>query len=347
MKIYIWIAIAIVIIAGGVLIWDWNMKIPQPLNVPSLSPSTSSLPSPKQSSSLKLPLGGVSLPKPSGAPLPSKTEGTVFFAIKDKAESLDNFRSILAQLSGVSVHGTQGKWISVKNTPPLLDLLKIYRTEQETAFLAALNLPVGTYDQLRLDIGSIVLMTKDGMYHETKLPSKRLMMNMHLIIEHDNQSAVIVDIMSDKSIHKTGNGKYVFMPVINLETRSKLSQVQMLPTGFVTLVGGKTDMHLDAGMDEQGELKKDFSFGPTTEFEIIENAIHIIPPDKTDEMNVKIPAQQAIDIAIKSGGVSGVISVKIIHRAGKVVWQVTGFKEGEVKGTVFVNVLSGLVEGTE
>ncbi len=343
MKIYIWIILAIIIVAVGVLVW--NMTLPQPVSAPSASQTPS--PTPEQSSSLKLPQGGVILPKPSNMPAPAKTEGSVFFAIKDKAESLDNFSSILAQLSGVAVHSTAGGWISVKNTPPLLDLLKLYRTEKETAFLAALNLPVGTYDQLRLDIGSIVLMTKDGVYHETKLPSKQLKLTMRLVVEGAGQSSVVVDIMSDKSIHKTGNGLYIFTPVINLETRSKLSQVQLLPTGFVTLVGGKTDTSINAGMDENGELKKEFAFSQATEFEIVENAIHVIPQDRTEEMNAKIPAQQAIDLAIKSGGISSVVSVKIIHRAGKVVWQVMGMKEGEVKGIVYINVLSGVVEGTE
>ena len=342
MKTYIWIIIVVLIVAVGAFLW--NMSLPQPLVMPS--PSMSASPAAMESTSLKVPAGGVTFPTPKRAPVPAKNEGTVVFAVKDKAQGLDSFKYILVQLSGMSVHSPTGGWKELPNTPPLLDLLKLSHTENEAVFISELNLPTGTYDQIRFDVGSVVLMTQDGKYHEAKVPSKQIKLNVHLVIEHGNVSTVTIDMMADKSIHMTGNGLYIFLPVLNLETRSKVTQAQVLPTGYVTFISGKSDTVLNVGMDENGMLKKDFVFDNSVEFDIVENVIHVLPKDKADELNAKITAQQAIDIAVKSGEVSSVLSVKVIHRANKVVWQVAGFK-GEIMRSVFVDVITGLVVGTE
>lgn len=342
MNKYVWIVVVLVL--AGIIIWYGAPQ--QRVAVPPTPPSTSVLPSATPVGGITIPAGGVKLSTPVRAPAPAKNQGTVTFAIKDKAESLDNFQYILLQLTGISVHNPGGQWIAMKSTPPLFDLLKLYRSEKQSAFLTELNLDAGTYDQIRFDVGTIVLVTKDGVSHEAKVPSKEIKLNSHLIVEKGGKSSVTVDIVSAKSIHSTGKGEYIFAPVVSLETRSKLEQTQVSPTGFVTIIGGKTDTSIDAGMDESGDMKKGFSFDPNTNFEMIGNALHVIPKGES-ETDIKVTAQSAIDYAVQSGNVTSVISVRIFHRSGKIVWQIRGVKSDGGMATVFIDAVSGLVVGTE
>jgi len=333
------VLVTVIAVTAGIL---WYGSLPEVAVAPT--PSTSASPTPK--SPIAVPAGGVRLPMPVRAPVPTPNQGTVTFTLTDKAESLDNFQYILVQLSGVSVHKSGGQWVTMKNTPPLFDLLKLYKAEQANAFLAEFNLDVGTYDQFRFDIGSMVLVTKDGVYHEAKVPSREVRLTMNLVVEKGNKSSVSVDIMSNKSIHRTGDGKYIFTPVLNLETRSKLSQTQVLSTGMVTLIGGKTDMSMMSGMDENGDIRRDFVFDANTEFEILGNVIRVIPKEES-QTTIKIMTQQAIDLAIQSGNLTSVISLKTTYRAGKLVWQVRGVKSDGGMGTVYLDVITGAVTGTE
>lgn len=340
-KIFIIIGIVIALVAGVFILLQTNTQQPAESTSPMATPSAS----PTVVGGLMVPPGGVALPPPVRASAPAKNQGTVVFALKDSAESLDNFQYILLQLKGVSVHSHGGAWIQMKNTPPLFDLLKLYRSAKESAFLTELNLDVGTYDQVRLDVGAITLVTKDGIYHAAKVPSSMLQFNSQLIVEKAGKSSVTVEILSDKSIHSTGNGIYIFAPVIKFETRSKLSNIQVFPTGEVSLIGGKTDTSIDAGMDENGDLKKDFSFDPSTNFEIIGNVIHVIPKGES-QAEIKIMPQEAIDIAIRGGYVTSVLSIKTTHRMNKTVWQITGIKADGMVGMIYIDVVSGLVVGS-
>lgn len=340
-KIFIIIGIVIALAAGVFFLLQTNM--PQVTETPLPTPTAS--PSPTVVGGIMVPSGGVTLPPPARASAPAKNQGTVVFALKDKAESLDNFQYILLQLKGVWVHKSGGAWIQMKNTPPLFDLLKLYRSEKESAFLTELNLDAGTYDQVRLDVGAITLVTKDGVYHVAKLPSSIWQFNSQLIVEKAGKSSVTVDIVSDKSIHSTGNGMYIFAPVIKFETRSKLSDIQVFPTGEVSLIGGKADTSMDAGMDENGDMKKDFFFDAATNFEIIGNVIRVIPKGES-QAEIKIMPQEAIDIAIRGGYVTSVLSIKTTHRMNKTVWQITGIKADGMMGTIYIDAVTGLVVGS-
>lgn len=342
MNKYILSVLIIGIAFSGIILWYSNMQ--RPMAMVSPVPSVSVLATPM--GSMGVAVGDVKLPMPMRAPMPAKNQGTVTFAIKDKAESLDNFQYILLQLKGVSVHHAGGQWIAMKSTPPLFDLLKLYRSEKESAFLTELNLDAGIYDQIRFDLGTIMLVTKDGMSHEAKIPSKEIKFNSRLIVEKEGKSSVTIDIISAKSIHLTGRGEYIFAPVINLETRSKLDQTQIFPTGMVTIIGGKTDTTIDVGMDENGDMKKDFFFDSSTTFEIIGNIFHVVSKDE-NEADINITVQQAIDAAMQGGNLSRVVSLKISDRRMKVVWQVRGIKSNGGIATIFIDANTGLVVGME
>ncbi len=341
MNKYVFLVFVTVIAVTALILWYGSMP-----EVNVITPEASMLAIPTPTGYTGIPTGGVRLPAPVRAPAPTKNQGTVTFAITDKAESLDSFQNILVQLSGVSVHKENGGWVAMKNTPPLFDLLKLYKSEQALAFLAELNLDQGTYDQFRFDIGSMVLVTKDGVYHEARVPSKEIKLNTKLVVENGNKSSLTVDIISDKSIHMTGKGAYIFTPVMKIETRSKLEQTQVLVTGMVTLIGGKTDMSVTTGMDESGETKRDFMFDANTEFEIIGNVIRVIPQEES-QVTIKVMPQQAIDLAIQSGNLTSVISLRTMQRNGKFVWQIRGVKSDGSIVTVNLYVITGAVTGTE
>ena len=220
---------------------------------------------------------------PGGAKKPSGSQGRILFTLSDAAVAMDTLDSILMAVNEVSVHSPGTGWVTVLKIPKQVDLLKLYR-ENKSVILSDTYLNAGSYSQIRLLIGTIAVTPRGSAPEagiEAKLPSKEIKIVGKLEVAKGQTSAVEFDFMADKSLHKTGNGKYIFAPVVKIDTKSDVDNVQITQNTIikdktVEIFGGLQKFTAIFGMDETGELKQNFSFGPYANLELDGDKIKII-----------------------------------------------------------------------
>ncbi|MEK6900032.1 MAG: DUF4382 domain-containing protein, partial [Nanoarchaeota archaeon] len=159
--------------------------------------------------------------------------------------------SIMVTIDSVSVHSAEEGWVTVSSAPKTVDLLKL-KAEGSNELLADVNLKVGTYQQLRLNI-SKVLVTDDKGEHEAKLPSGELKIIGVLKVTENSTSTASFDFIADESLHVTGNGEYILAPVVQLETKEK-AQVELKEDKKVEIKGGILKTKTKVGMDAKGNV---------------------------------------------------------------------------------------------
>ncbi|OHA27057.1 MAG: hypothetical protein A3C06_00980 [Candidatus Taylorbacteria bacterium RIFCSPHIGHO2_02_FULL_46_13] len=274
------------------------------------------------------------------APAKSKDTGRVIFSITDEAVGLDTLQSIMLTVNELSVQSSQGSWVSISKTPRTFDLLNLHE-KARNELLSDLNLTAGSYTKIRLSIGKVVIVSKEGLKNvEAKLPSQTLTFNTKIVVEKGGTSGVSFDFDSGKALHRTGDGTILFFPVVKLNTQHGIGLVQMLG-GNVELLNGLSDFDQTLGVDENGNLKIGFALAASTKLELLGNIVRILPADEK-AADLKVSAQTAIDTAIQSGYISTALSVQTILREKSRVWQIVGTK-GAMLVTVYVDINTGKV----
>jgi hypothetical protein len=168
------------------------------------------------------------------------TEGTgkLILKLTDAPPEL-NITEALVNISHVNVHyegtnGTNGSWITVVNESQTFDLIQL---QNATDFLGAVTLEAGWYTQIRLYVES-ALVTIDGVQYDLKISSKNVKLITPWLMQDNETLTLILDFDVHKSVHKTGNDKYIMKPTIKV--------IQDGGTGFECDAGGK----YEAGINE-------------------------------------------------------------------------------------------------
>lgn len=207
----------------------------------------------------------------------STQEGRAVFTMTDDAANMSEVTSIKITVNSIKVLNESESWTTVSNEQQTYDLLKL-KSSGTQVLLAEYNLTPGTYNQIRLNISQIVVTDASGD-HTAKLPSGELKIVGKLVINANSTSTVKFDFIADESLHLTGNGTYIFAPVVKLETRQR-ANVDLRFRENVRISDGKIDDDRKEGMDIEG------NFGE--EYHINENSRLIIRGDKiTEELNLR------------------------------------------------------------
>jgi hypothetical protein len=194
------------------------------------------------------------------------TEGRVVFSVTDAAADMGAVSKITLKISKVEVHSAADGWVTVSTTPRTYSLLEL-NARNEFELLADVNVKANTYDQARLTTDGVSIQTTDGATHTAKLPSGVLKINTELAVRAGETSSMSFDFIANKSLHITGNGQYIFAPVIKAETKSN-TNVEVNTNGIVEISGGRTDEVSNVGMDIDGSVKADFQIKAAEKLEI-------------------------------------------------------------------------------
>ena len=197
--------------------------------------------------------------------MPSKTannqsydptvQGKLVLGITDAAAQMGSISSVVVTVSSVDIHNETEGWINVSDQTKDYDLL-VLKQSGMVSLLANTNVTAGTYDQVRLNI-SKVLVVENGTQKEAKLPSGELKIFGNIIVEADKTSTAVFDFIADESLHVTGDGKIIFMPVIKLQKHTQAS-VEVTANNEVKITGGNRQNDENFGMNENGEVKSNF-----------------------------------------------------------------------------------------
>ena len=180
--------------------------------------------------------------------------GLAYFGITDAAAN--GVSSVVLNVTSLEVKEHGGAWERIDLNDTSFDLLQL-NSSGRFALMAQANLSPGTYDQVRMDIGSVTI-TDDNGTHEAKLPSNELVLNTQLLVHEKESSSAEFDFNVNDSLHKTGNGEYILAPVVRTRTRAHVEARVQHEHGNASLdvSGGQETDHRTEGMDLNGTMRE-------------------------------------------------------------------------------------------
>ena len=213
---------------------------------------------------LVLLLSGCELSGGSGS---GSASGTVSLAITDGP--VDDAEHVYVQFSGVEFHAASGQTTTVSINPPeQVDLVQ----QVDGASAVLLNdvtLPAGQYNWIRLQVDTAD--TRDtyavinGAEYELTIPSgaqSGLKLVRGFTIPVNAQADFTIDFDLRKSLHSTGNGRYILRPTLRLVDNAQVGAIagDIAPSSYgcaetgvaVYVYGGSGVTPVDINIDRSG-----------------------------------------------------------------------------------------------
>ncbi|MDO8512883.1 MAG: DUF4382 domain-containing protein [bacterium] len=200
--------------------------------------------------------------------------GRVVISVTDAAVDMTNISEITMTVNKVELHSEATGWVTASSATRTYSLLDL-KARGESALAADANIAAGTYNQIRVTIDNIQVKTNTGTVSEAKLPSGQLKLNGEIVVNAEEITSVNLDFLASASLHMTGKGMYVFAPVVHMEVRSDVKigiseddKDDKDEVEEVEIEDGKIEEEIDAGMDVDGEVKKDFEINANAKVKI-------------------------------------------------------------------------------
>ncbi|MDP2666691.1 MAG: DUF4382 domain-containing protein [Candidatus Diapherotrites archaeon] len=218
------------------------------------------------------PSSGNNIP-PAPNPPPTTQDGRLVYAITDAAADLSSISRIDMTIDRVETHSTTSGWTTVAFTPQTFNLLDL-RDQDKAMVLADAELNAGSYDQTRLHVSSILITDIENQTREAFLPSGELRFSSTMNVDGGSVNTILLDVLADVSLHQTGNGQYIFAPVIQVETRED-ADVTIQNDDTIVITSGNITSSTRVGMDVQGNVGVNVQI-PADANVVIENGIVVI-----------------------------------------------------------------------
>ncbi len=187
-----------------------------------------------------------------GASVPS---GSTLFTVSD-APTFYNISALVVTVQNVSIHSeSNGKWYTIPLQANTFDLIQL---KNISSIMSGVKLSNGIYDDIVLQISNVTA-TINGTNESVFLPSGRLMIVGTFNISNNTTSWINVDFDLAHSLHITGNGKIVMLPVVSVRHVDD-SELNLNENSIVMARGpGKLKSVEEFGMDEHGNMMHNFS----------------------------------------------------------------------------------------
>lgn len=201
--------------------------------------------------------------------------GTAFFSVTDEAPDMGAIESVVITFSELSVQSPSQGWMTIELEEQTFDLLEL-EAQNALALLAEVDLEPGVYNQMRLDVSSVII-TDDEGDHEAFLPSGVLRLAGQLVVVEGETSSATFDFLVNESLHVTGDGQYIMTPVIQLETRER-AQVRLEANNRVRVEGGQVSENAKLGMDIDGEMRQGRPVDAGANVSIVDGRVQVQTP---------------------------------------------------------------------
>jgi hypothetical protein len=120
--------------------------------------------------------------------------------------------SVMVKVENLEVHKAGGSWATVAEDMEPFDLKLL---EDRVDLLATAIVDAGIYTQIRLDVESVAIWV-EGEEHIAKVPSGNIKLVGSFEVVDGEETEVTLDFIGAESVTVTGNGEYIFKPVIKL-----------------------------------------------------------------------------------------------------------------------------------
>jgi hypothetical protein len=127
-------------------------------------------------------------------------------------EALVDISQVAVHYGGTDQNDTNGTWITVVNETQTFDLIEL---QDATEVLGEVDLIAGWYTQIRLYVDN-ALVTIDGVQYDLRISSKNVKLITPFLVQDNETLTLTLDFDVEKSVHETGNGKYIMRPTIKV-----------------------------------------------------------------------------------------------------------------------------------
>ena len=131
-----------------------------------------------------------------------------------------DFEQVNLVVNGVSIHrgdDAEGGWETLSDDTATFDLLEL--RNGVFTLLALGDVPAGHYDQIRLHLGAGSTVVVDGETHDLTVPSgmqSGYKLNGDFDVPDGGAVELTLDFDAARSIHQTGNGRYMLRPTVRV-----------------------------------------------------------------------------------------------------------------------------------
>lgn len=184
-------------------------------------------------------------------PAPKEGEGEIVVTITDDAVNLEDLSSLVITVRGVMLHDqARQEWVTLDVSPQQFDLLQLKRKEISELVVRA-PVPASLYDKVQLSFGEVEAVMQ-GSAGSAKMPSKVFKAAAEVTVASQQVSAIMLDVIADESMHMTQQGRLIFAPVVQIETRKGVTVTGSGTSAIVA--GGQTINNLRFGMSADGSV---------------------------------------------------------------------------------------------
>ncbi len=202
----------------------------------------------------------------------SNVKGTMYVTVTDAAADMQNVTAVNMTIDKVDAYSNTQGWVTLSQNSQTVNLLDL-KAKSQAELLAKIDVPADTYSQIRLHVAK-VWVTEFGQVKEAKMPSGELKIMANTMVKGNGNAVASFDIMADKSMHKTGNGEFIFAPVVKFDSTSN-ANVNVSSDDKVVVQGGTVNSSVNVGMDIDGTIKSNFQLDSNTKLKINGGAIQI------------------------------------------------------------------------
>ncbi|HKJ30467.1 MAG TPA: DUF4382 domain-containing protein [Balneolales bacterium] len=153
---------------------------------------------------------------------PGHGNGRIKVHMTDKP-SHGNIQALTVDITKIEIHETASdsggnRWQTISDSAQKVNILDL--SDGKTTLLGSKDLQSGTYNQIRLILGSDNTVTADGNTMPIKIPSGqqtgiKINVNTKIQLQQGKTYNLLLDFNVAQSIHETGNGRYMMKPVIH------------------------------------------------------------------------------------------------------------------------------------
>ncbi len=183
-------------------------------------------------------------------------KGGLVVGVTDMTADISGVSDIQLQITKVEVHNQAQGWVEVSSRNRTYNLLDLKNTGRVELY-AHTNMDIGAYDRVRITLGDVKVVTKSGQTVDVTIPGKQLVLNGNINVKAEEDAHLKLDFLADQSLHTATDNRFVFAPVVEMETRSNAT-INIENNNSIKVSGGNVDSMSRVGMDLDGTSKNNF-----------------------------------------------------------------------------------------